>query len=176
MSDSTPANDDRPRYRSGEFPVGSRADERAAAAERRRAFPYRFPRDSRQLGGAFSVEENSRRLLRYFYFERRLAQAIGSWTLTIPEFEVKLETGGHMFWHADAARLLRERFHYQGQIRAVGDVLREQAGFMVRCGFDAFEPSDGATPEVLTKAANRFRHVYQRAADNRAIALDERAV
>ena len=43
-----------------------------------------------------------------------------------------------------SARLLRERFGYQGQIRAVGDVLREQAGFMVRCGFDAFEPADGA--------------------------------
>lgn len=75
-----------------------------------------------------------------------------------------------------SARLLRERFKYEGQIRAVGDVLQEQVGFMVRCGFDAFEPSDGATPEVLTKAANRFRHVYQRAADARAIALDERAV
>lgn len=75
-----------------------------------------------------------------------------------------------------SARLLRERFKYEGQIRAVGDVLQEQAGFMVRCGFDAFESSDGATPEVLTKAANRFRHVYQRAADDRAIALDERAV
>ena len=74
-----------------------------------------------------------------------------------------------------SARLLRERFNYEGQVRAVGDVLREQAGFMVRCGFDAFEPSDGATPEVLTKAAGRFRHVYQRAADNRPIALDERA-
>jgi uncharacterized protein (DUF934 family) len=75
-----------------------------------------------------------------------------------------------------SARLLRERFGYRGQIRAVGDVLQEQAGFMVRCGFDAFEPADGATPDVLTKAAGRFRHVYQRAADDRPIALDERAV
>jgi uncharacterized protein (DUF934 family) len=70
-----------------------------------------------------------------------------------------------------SARLLRERFKYDGQIRAVGDVLQEQVGFMVRCGFDAFEPSDGATPEVLTKAVSRFRHVYQRAADARAPAL-----
>lgn len=74
-----------------------------------------------------------------------------------------------------SARLLRERFKYEGQIRAVGDVLQEQAGFMVRCGFDAFEPADGATPEAWTKAAGRFRHVYQRAADSRPIALDERA-
>jgi uncharacterized protein (DUF934 family) len=75
-----------------------------------------------------------------------------------------------------SARLLRERFNFQGEIRAVGDVLQEQAGFMVRCGFDAFEPADGATPEVWTKAAHRFRHVYQRAADARAVAFEERAV
>lgn len=74
-----------------------------------------------------------------------------------------------------SARLLRERFGYQGQVRAVGDVLREQAGFMVRCGFDAFEPADGATPEDWIKAANRFRHVYQRAADARSVAFEERA-
>ena len=74
-----------------------------------------------------------------------------------------------------SARLLRERFGYQGQIRAVGDVLQEQAGFMVRCGFDAFEAADGATPEAWTKAASRFRHVYQRAADGREVAFEERA-
>jgi hypothetical protein len=42
-------------------------------------------------------------------------------------------------------RLLRERYGFKGEVRAVGDVLREQAGFMVRCGFDAFEPADGST-------------------------------
>jgi uncharacterized protein (DUF934 family) len=65
------------------------------------------------------------------------------------------------------ARLLRERYGFTGEIRAVGDVLREQAGFMVRCGFDAFEPADGSTPEQWAAAASRFRHVYQRAADDR---------
>jgi len=45
--------------------------------------------------------------------ERRLAQGLGSWTLSIPEFEVKIETGRHIFWHADAARRLRERLHEQ---------------------------------------------------------------
>lgn len=74
-----------------------------------------------------------------------------------------------------SARLLRERLKFEGEVRAVGDVLQEQAGFMVRCGFDAFEPADGASPEVWTKAAQRFRHVYQRAVDARPIAADERA-
>lgn len=72
------------------------------------------------------------------------------------------------------ARLLRERYGFQGEIRAVGDVLREQAGFMVRCGMDAFEPADGSTPEQWERVTHRFRHVYQRAADGRTPAFAER--
>ncbi len=72
------------------------------------------------------------------------------------------------------ARLLRERFGFTGEIRAVGDVLREQAVFMVRCGFDAFEPADGSTSEQWDAAAHRFRHVYQRSADGRTPAFAER--
>jgi len=73
-----------------------------------------------------------------------------------------------------SARLLRERFGFDGEIRAVGEVLREQAGFMVRCGFDAFEPSDGSDPQAWVATAFRFRRVYQRAADDRQPAFVER--
>ena len=66
-----------------------------------------------------------------------------------------------------AARILRERLDFAGELRAVGDVLLEQARFMIRCGFDAFEPADGTTPAQWTAAAARYRHVYQRAADAR---------
>lgn len=75
-----------------------------------------------------------------------------------------------------AARLLRERYGFKGEIRAVGDVLREQAGFMVRVGFDAFEPADGSTSEQWARAVHRQRHVYQRAADRRPPAFAERGV
>lgn len=95
------------------FPPVSRPEARAAAAERRRAYPYPFPRDPRPMGGKFTVKENAERLLRFFYFERRLAHALGSWTLAIPEFEVKIETGRHIFYHMDAARALRERLSEQ---------------------------------------------------------------
>jgi hypothetical protein len=104
QNDSAPKN---------EIPVRSRPQERTAAEERRKGYRYRFPRDPRQLTGKFSVAENGRRLLRFFYFERRLMQALGAWTLSIPEFEVKLETGRHIFFHADAARQLRERLSEQ---------------------------------------------------------------
>ncbi|MFM1960900.1 MAG: hypothetical protein RL588_2417 [Pseudomonadota bacterium] len=73
-----------------------------------------------------------------------------------------------------SARLLRTRLGFRGEVRAVGDVLRDQAGFMVRCGFDAFVPSDGSDPEAWAAAAVRHRHVYQRAADGRTPAFDER--
>jgi len=73
------------------------------------------------------------------------------------------------------ARILREKFKYQGEVRAVGDVLREQARFMVRCGVDTFEVADGSTPDDWTHVVGRFRHVYQRAADGLAPAFVERA-
>jgi uncharacterized protein (DUF934 family) len=73
-----------------------------------------------------------------------------------------------------SARVLRGRLGYQGEVRAVGDVLREQAGHMVRCGFDAFEPADGSTPEQWLAAAHRYRHVYQRAEDDRQPVFVER--
>lgn len=48
-----------------------------------------------------------------------------------------------------AARLLRERHGYQGEIRAVGDVLLDQIPFMLRCGFDSFAISHGPTRRAL---------------------------
>jgi len=72
------------------------------------------------------------------------------------------------------AALLRERFAYGGEVRAVGDVLREQAYEMVRCGFDAFEAADGSSAEAWAKAARIFHHVYQAAADGRPPAFLER--
>jgi len=76
--------------------------------------------------------------------------------------------------HYSNARVLRERLAYKGEVRAVGDVLREQAGFMLRAGFDAFEPADGSSPDDWERATRRYRHVYQRAADSRPPAFAER--
>jgi uncharacterized protein (DUF934 family) len=73
-----------------------------------------------------------------------------------------------------AARLLRERYAYAGEIRAVGEVLREQALHMVRCGIDAFAVTDGSDPEVWAAASRRYHRVYQRAADHRVPIFAER--
>ncbi len=71
--------------------------------------------------------------------------------------------------------MLRARLRWTGELRAVGDVLREQAWLMVRSGFDSFAPADGSTAAQWTEKAARFRHVYQPAPDGREVAWDERA-
>jgi len=73
-----------------------------------------------------------------------------------------------------AARLLRQRYGYTGEIRAIGEVLREQAQHMVRCGIDAFLTADGSDPQTWERAVHRYRHVYQRGADARTPAFVER--
>ena len=74
-----------------------------------------------------------------------------------------------------AARLLRERLRFAGEVRAVGDVRRDQAFHMVRCGFDAFVPADGSTPEAWARSAGRHRHVYTVSSDGREPVYAERA-
>ena len=37
-----------------------------------------------------------------------------------------------------SARLLREQYHFSGELRAIGDVLRDQLYYLRQCGFDAF--------------------------------------
>jgi uncharacterized protein (DUF934 family) len=63
------------------------------------------------------------------------------------------------------ARLLRERYGYQGEIRATGDVLRDQLFFMTRSGFDAFEIRADRSLEDALEAFNDFSESYQPAAD-----------
>ncbi|HVX15893.1 MAG TPA: hypothetical protein VHC22_32215 [Pirellulales bacterium] len=125
MNESTNGHSTRQPSQPSPFPPNSWSDKRAEAQRRKDEFPYRFPRDSRPLGGKFTVAENARRLLRFFYFERRLAQAIGAWTLAIPEFEVKLESGRHLFYHADAANGLRDRLREQEQGQSAIDGFRD---------------------------------------------------
>ncbi len=64
------------------------------------------------------------------------------------------------------ARLLRDRYAYPGEIRAVGDVLRDQLFFMKRCGIDAFQIREDKDPADALKAFTDFTVTYQPAADN----------
>jgi uncharacterized protein (DUF934 family) len=64
------------------------------------------------------------------------------------------------------ARVLRERYGFTGELRAVGDVLRDQFLFMHRCGFDAFEVANDAAAD-WRKAMAEFSVFYQAASDGR---------
>ncbi len=64
------------------------------------------------------------------------------------------------------AQLLRRRYGYKGELRAVGHVLRDQIFYMNRSGFDAYETARADLPNVV-EALNEFRDAYQPAADGR---------
>ena len=55
------------------------------------------------------------------------------------------------------ARLLRERHGYEGELRATGQVLRDQFVFMLRAGFDAFEVKKEADAEALPPRSSAIR-------------------
>lgn len=72
------------------------------------------------------------------------------------------------------ARLLRERYNYHGEIRAVGRVVRDLLLFMHRCGFNAFETSDDMSAEIVTRSLATFSFAYQPAADGQPSVLELR--
>jgi len=62
-------------------------------------------------------------------------------------------------------RLLRERHGYRGELRAVGNVLRDQLYYMHRCGFDAFELQPGKSVAEALEAFAELSVRYQAAVD-----------
>ena len=54
------------------------------------------------------------------------------------------------------ARLLRERYQYSGELRAIGDVLRDQLFYMRRCGFNAFAARADKSIDDAVNALTNF--------------------
>ena len=63
------------------------------------------------------------------------------------------------------ARLLRELYGWRGELRAIGDVFRDQLFYLARCGFDAFVLRQGEDARAALSAFYDFSEVYQTAAD-----------
>jgi uncharacterized protein (DUF934 family) len=72
------------------------------------------------------------------------------------------------------ARLLRERYGFTGELRAVGEVLLEQLFFMLRTGFDAFDIQSADPLKDYRTALADFSVWYQPAADGRPTAMQLR--
>lgn len=66
------------------------------------------------------------------------------------------------------ARLLRDRYGWTGELRAVGNVLRDQLFYLSRCGFDALALEDDKDAQDALRALDEFSVTYQTAADGRA--------
>jgi uncharacterized protein (DUF934 family) len=64
------------------------------------------------------------------------------------------------------ARMLRDRYAYTGEVRAVGDVFRDAMFYMHRCGVNAFELKAGQDLNEALKAFRDFSFGYQGAADD----------
>ena len=58
------------------------------------------------------------------------------------------------------AYLLRKRLHYQGDLRAFGDVLRDQLSLMRQCGFDSFAIKAGKDPYDAAKEIKGLSVTY----------------
>ncbi|MHA7681566.1 DUF934 domain-containing protein [Cupriavidus sp. PET2-C1] len=63
------------------------------------------------------------------------------------------------------AYLLRTRYNWSGQLRAIGDVLRDQLNFMKRCGFDAFAVRADKNIDDAIKGFTEFTVAYQASVD-----------
>src|SRR5580704_8396376 len=72
------------------------------------------------------------------------------------------------------ARLLRERHGFKGELRATGQVLRDQFVFMQRAGFDAFEVKKESDAEAFAATVKRYSVFYQPTGDGRITALHRR--
>lgn len=94
--------------------------------------------------------------------------------LALIALEFPLLSDGRAF---SLARSLRSRYHYDGELRAVGEFMADQVFYMTRCGFDAFAPSSGkafSSKEGLSSWLRPFSAVYQVASDDADIITEKR--
>ena len=89
-----------------------------------------------------------------------LAAALPQLAVVAIEFPKYVDGRGYSI-----ARLLRERMGFEGELRAVGNVLRDQLFYMRRCGFNAFELEPGKDVTDALEAFKEYSVVYQAAAD-----------
>ena len=72
------------------------------------------------------------------------------------------------------ARQLRERYGFRGELRATGDVLRDQFLFFIRAGFDSLEVRKDADAAAFAETVGRYSVFYQPSADGRVSTARQR--
>ena len=64
------------------------------------------------------------------------------------------------------ARILRDRMGYQGELRAFGDIIRDQLFYLKRCGFNSFAMREDSNAEEALASLGDFSVCYQGASDD----------
>ncbi|MGR9052652.1 MAG: DUF934 domain-containing protein [Gammaproteobacteria bacterium] len=82
--------------------------------------------------------------------------------LQLIELNFSAFTDGRSFTQA---WLLRNRFNYQGEVRAVGKFMVDQVFYLSRTGVNAFQLADSEKLPVALSTLNDFSVYYQRSAD-----------
>src|SRR5215470_17014789 len=72
------------------------------------------------------------------------------------------------------ARILRERYGFRGELRATGQILRDQFLFQVRAGFDALDVAKASDVDAFAAALARYTVFYQTAGEGRISAARRR--
>ena len=118
-----------------------------------------------------AFEANGRRMCRGFLNTMQFGFACGPFLDFAIGTRMKFNDGRAFSY----ARLLRERYGFQGEVRAVGEVLRDLLLYMHRCGFDAFEIDRQDAVERWQAALAEVSVWYQPTADGRSFTLRQRA-
>lgn len=74
-----------------------------------------------------------------------------------------------------AARLLRERYNFQGELRAIGGIIRDQLFYLQRCGFNSFAMNESVDLEAAMASFSDFSESYQAACDEKLPLFRRRA-
>lgn len=83
--------------------------------------------------------------------------------LSLIVFEFAKFTDGRGY---SVGRLLRQRYGFEGELRAVGDITRDQLMYLERCGFTAFQLKEGKCLDDAVAAFNELPTKYQVATDD----------
>lgn len=100
---------------------------------------------------------------------RELAERLASAPLVAIDFPSFTDGRGYTL-----ARLLRERFDYPGEVRAIGDVLVDQLYYMSRCGFDALALREDQHLDDALRALGAFSVSYQPGVDVKEALFERR--
>src|SRR5262249_31411912 len=100
--------------------LGAVVNQQAEGAGAAKVLPL-LPPDARRLGGSLDVRESGRRIVRYQMVSFAVMRLLGGWLAKVPEYELKLEIGRHVWQDAQAAEALRVR---SGELRVPADADR----------------------------------------------------